>query len=287
MDLELRESLTQGFGPEPGHRPLGDRLEGGQRAVRRRRIVGAVLTVAVASVVGLGAVAVLGGDGTAPAEVATDPTPSPDATQPDPSPAPGWDDGELARYDNAGNLEVRPGVTVLERIDSPYPASAGMDRSVALALDYQGEESWLLISWAVHSDGEIVETGAGWAPGGAAETLEDWVAEQVRLNMTPRQEDDDDSPGYVEFGDDGRLVSSHGIKILDQVLDPGFKDFVMRGEPSAAALLQGPDGKKWYVAVRDSGGLDAIAVPFETGGPTLDDFVAYARQRYASGVGLR
>ncbi len=276
MDVELREALSNGFGPEPEHRPLVDRLDAGHRAVRRRRLAGAVVTVAVAAVVGVGAAAVLGDGGHAPSQVATDP-----------APAAGWDEGELARYDAEGNLEIRPEATVLERIDSPYPPSAGMDRSVALAVDYEGEEFWVLMSWAVHSDGEVVETGAGWRPGGAAGSLAEWVAEQVRINMTPTPEDNDNSPGYVEFGDDGRLVSSHDIEILDQVLDPGFKDFVLQGEPSAAALLQGPDGKKWYVAVRDSGGLDVIAVPFKTGGPTLGDFVAYARERYASGEGLR
>ena len=276
MDLDLREAFDQGFGPEPAHRPVSDRLEAGHRAVRRRRLAGTVVTVAVAAAVGVGAVAVLGDGGHAPSQVATDRTP-----------AVSWDEGELARYDDVGNLEIRPDATVLERIDSPYPPSAGMDRSVALALDYQGEESWLLMSWAVHSDGEVVETGGGASPGGAAGSLAEWAAEQVRLTMTPTPEDNDNAPGYLEFGDDGRLVSSHDIEILDQVLDPGFKDFVLQGEPSAAALLQGPDGKKWYVAIRDSGGLDVIAVPFKTGGPTLGDFVAYARQRYASGEGLR
>ena len=33
--------------------------------------------------------------------------------------------------------------------------------------------------------------------------------------------------------------------------------------------------------------VDVIAVPFKTGGPDLDAFVEYARQRYASGEGLR
>ena len=135
MDVELREALTQGFGPEPDHRPLADRLEAGHRAVRRRRIAGAVVTVAVATVVGIGAVAVLGG-GDAASQVATDPTSDPTVET-----AAGWDEGELARYDAEGNLEVRPGATVLDRIDSPYPPSAGMDRSVALDLELRRARS--------------------------------------------------------------------------------------------------------------------------------------------------
>jgi hypothetical protein len=135
-------------------------------------------------------------------------------------------------------------------------------------------------------DGSGSESGSGAVyPGGTDKSFEAWVAQQVERMTTPTPEDK--SAGYVKFGEDGRLVSSHEVEILDQVLDPGFKNFVLAGEPSAAALLQGPDGKKWYVAVRDSGGLDVIAVPFKTGGPTLDDFLAYARTKYDEGVGLR
>jgi hypothetical protein len=39
--------------------------------------------------------------------------------------------------------------------------------------------------------------------------------------------------------------------------------------------------------VRDVDGLDTIAVPFRKGGPTMDDFLAFARQQYLNGEGLR
>src|SRR6185503_16396083 len=105
----------QGFGPEPAHRPVTDRIAAGHRAVRRRGIVGVVVTGLVASVVGLGAVAVLGDGGDTPARVATDPTVEPTA-----EPAAHWDDGELARFDAGGHVEIRPGATVLDRVDEPY-----------------------------------------------------------------------------------------------------------------------------------------------------------------------
>ena len=76
------------------------------------------------------------------------------------------------------------------------------------------------------------------------------MAEQVRLNMTPTAEDD--SAGYVTFADAGRLTTTHGVVILDQRPHPELKDFTSLGLPSAAAMLQGPDGKKWYVLVRSS-----------------------------------
>jgi hypothetical protein len=277
MDVELREALTQGFGPEPAHRPVSDRVEAGHRAVRRRRIAGAVVTVAVASIVGIGSVALLGGDGDAGSQVATDPTPDPTA-EPTTEPAAEWGEGELARYDNEGDLVVRPGVTVLDRVDEPYGDATDYQHSVALALEFQGTQSWLIMEWDTDPDGaSSSSSGAGAAPQG---DFQDWVAQNVAAN-------DDNSAGYVEFADDGSLVSSHGVQILDQRHPVQLKNFVLAGEPSAAALLQGPDGKKWYVVVRDSGGLDVIATPFRTGGPDLDAFLDYAREKYASGEGLR
>jgi len=74
MDVDLREALTQGFGAEPPHRPVADRVEAGHRAVRRRRLVGTALTVAVATVVGLGAVALLGQGSGGDLQLASDET---------------------------------------------------------------------------------------------------------------------------------------------------------------------------------------------------------------------
>src|SRR5262245_19970217 len=188
MDVDLRDALEAGFGPEPSHRPTASRLEAGHRAVRRRRWVGAVGTVAAATVVGFAAVAVVGDDGSRPTHVATDPTPT----------------------------------------NTP--------------------------------------------------------AETTTPSATPEE---DDSAGYIGFAPDGSLVSSHGVQILDQRHPVELKDFTFGDEPSGAALRQGPQGKKWYVLVRDIDGIEVIAVPFRTGGPDLDAFLEYATQKYASGVGLR
>jgi hypothetical protein len=278
MDMDLREAFDQGFGPEPVHPPVSERVEAGHRAMRRRHVAGAVVTVATAAVVGLGAVAVLGG-GDSPSQLAADPTSGPTAEA-----AADWAEDELARFDSDGNLEVRPGVTVLERIDSPFPPSAGMDRSVGLALEGGGDVTWMLMTWNTDDDGYTSESGVAWAPGEAGSFTE-WVTEQVRLQTTPTPEDN--SAGYVEFAGDGSLVSSHGVQVLDQRHPVRLKNFTLGDEPTAAALLQGPDGKKWYVLVRDIDDVDVIAVPFKTGGPTLDDFLAYARTKYDEGVGLR
>ena len=168
----------------------------------------------------------------------------------------------------AGAQGPRPdGVTVVDRVDEPYPPSAGMDHSVALALEYQGQESWLLLTWAQDRDGGQSASGAGMSEVPADGSFRAWVDEQVRLAVTPKPEDD--SAGYLDFADDGSLVASHGVEILEQAHPIRLKDFTLGDEPTGAALLQGPDGKKWYVVVRDVDGVEVIAVPFKTGGPNL------------------
>ncbi len=140
---------------------------------------------------------------------------------------------------------------MLERIDSPFPPSAGMDHSVALCLEYEGEESWLLMSWTVpRRKGRLSGRRRGRsAPHGVVRGLG---------GRAGAHQDDADARGQAppatsRFADDGSLVSSHGVEILDQVLDPDLpENFAPPEARTAAALLQGPDGKKWYVLVRDS-----------------------------------
>ena len=103
MDVELREALTHGFGPEPPHRAVSELVEAGHRAVRRRRPAASLVTVAAAGVLGSGAVVVLGGDPGTPALVADDPTTAPTPDQQEP-----WIGGGLARYSDTGQLEFRP-----------------------------------------------------------------------------------------------------------------------------------------------------------------------------------
>ena len=74
------------------------------------------------------------------------------------------------------------------------------------------------------------------------------------------------------------------MEILDQVLNPDLPEsFAPAGARTAAALLQGPDGKKWYVLVRDVDGLDTNAVALPHGRqPDLDAFIDYARAEVRS-----
>ncbi|MEO6512382.1 MAG: hypothetical protein ABIO16_15400, partial [Nocardioides sp.] len=263
----LRDAFHQGFGPEPPHRPVSDRVEAGHRAVRRRRLTGTVLTVAVATAVGLGSLAVLDGRATSP-DVAADPT-----TSATPTSTP-WDADVPARYAEDGTLEIQPGATVVQRIDDPVGDPSADHHSVALSLQAADGPVWLILDWRRVTDGPPV---LGVVPGAPTDGLfADWVSDVI----TPGRH-------YLAFAEDGRLVSVPGVTILDQRHPIDLKDFTLGGEPSAAALVQDLTGERWYVVARlVDGGVDIFRVSLQEGGPDLDAFLLYATRRYASGEGL-
>jgi hypothetical protein len=279
MDVELREALTRGFAPEPPHRPVSDLVKAGHRAVRRRRIAGAVVAVATAAVIGVGATIVLDGEaGPDRAADTTEPAGPADSGRSTEMP---WQDGELVRFTDDGELELGDGVTVLQRIDSPLPAKSG-ELSVALALEKNGTETWWLLQ-RYESGGS---SGASFHPGGAFASIQDWIDEQVQLRTDPESVGKVD---YLDFAPDGSLVSSHGVTILEQRHPIDLHNFV--NEPTdrtAAALLQRPDGEKFYVLVRDlDDHVDVQEVAYQNGGPDLDAFLLFAADSFANGDGLR
>jgi hypothetical protein len=290
MDVNLRDALDQGFGSEPPHPPVAARLEAGHRAVRRRRIAGGVVTVSVAAALGLGASVLAGSGPDRAGQAATDPTATGTATTETSTPTTtptaipttatpdAWDDGDLARYTDDGTLEIRPGATVVQRIDEPFGEPTDANHSVALVLDFGGAETWLILSWEGDERGATSSTAGAANPDG--DTFEEWVDLQVAANVH-------DVATYVEFASDGSLVSSQGVVILEQRHPVQFTNFAPGGAPTAAALVQGPSGKKWWVVVRDIDGVEIISTPLRTGGATMDDFLAYAKTQYDKGVGLR
>ncbi len=136
---------------------------------------------------------------------------------------------------------------MVERVDSPYPPSAGMDHSVALDLEYQGEESWLLMTWTQYDDGSVSESGAG--ASGSSGDFRDWVAQQVRRNMTPTPEDN--SAGYIHFAD-GRFARRHPRQ-RDPRPGASIPTCPQASPPTAPASLprcsSEPDGKRFFVLV--------------------------------------
>jgi hypothetical protein len=278
VDLDLREALDQGFGPEPPHRSISERIEAGHRAVRRRRLAGAVVVAAAAAAVGLGT-AVVAGDRPADSTQVASESPTPPTTAAA-SPSVTWRANELVKYAPDGTLHVRDGVEVLQRLDAPLPPEVA-PRSVALSVRFDGQETWWLLQW--HRPGSTASSS--FHPGGGFATLEDWVAEQVLLSTHPEQVGQVD---YITFAEDGSLVSSQGVRILEQQHPIHLANFAGPRDRTAAALVQGPDDTKWYVLVRDlDGRVDVQKVDYSNGGPDLDSFLAFAEDAFANGDGLR
>jgi hypothetical protein len=279
MDLDLREAFDQGFGPEPSHRSISERIEAGHRAVRRRRLAGTVVTAVAAAAVGLGAAVVVPGDSPEGASQ----VPGGESTATPPTTAPpevAWQDGELARYTPEGAVQLREGVAMLQRIDAPLPPDVAT-RSVALSLQHDGQETWWLLQW----DGPGSSASSSFHPGGAFATLADWVAEQVLLITHPEQVGKVD---YISFAEDGSLVSSQGVRILEQRHPIHLANFAGPRDRTAAALVRGPDDTKWYVLVREvDGEVDVQRVDYRNGGADLDSFLAIAMDAFANGDGLR
>ena len=95
--------------------------------------------------------------------------------------------------------------------------------------------------------------------------------------------------GLVTFGGGTgeRLFPSEGVEILEQ--RPGVDvgpSFAGPGDRTAAARVRTPDGEVLYLLAREvEGQAQVITVPRATGGPDLDAFLRFARERYAEGGG--
>ena len=96
---------------------------------------------------GLGAVAVLG-DGREGTDAGGG---RPDR---DAQPARPWAvDDELARYTDDGELELRDGVTVLQRIDEPAADAERPSARSRSPLERDGLETWWLLQWDAEREG--------------------------------------------------------------------------------------------------------------------------------------
>jgi hypothetical protein len=252
-------------------------LAGGRQALLRRRLALGAGTAAAALVIGGTLWVVAPGGGT----TATDD--SQVATQPSSSTAPATDadplEGDLlAGYDSDGNLVVKDGWNVTERIPNPMGVKPP-EQSVALELTNGTKSYWYLLrsdekGWGASSD----PAQKGFA------TLEEWTASQVGANQP------DPIGDALDLQPDGRLVSSDDdVVVVDQRtgVDLGAS-FGPAADTTVAELRV--DGVRWFVTALDhvSGGWE-LGPPLDTpkAGTTLDSYVDYLRAQYASGEGVR
>jgi hypothetical protein len=273
----MRAELEGSFAGEPLDRPAEQWLAHGHRALRRRRAVGALAVCGVVAVLGTTyAVGSSGAPRDGGATVAADPTPSAPATT-DPATL-NWEDDTPIQYVD-GELFVRPGVVVHERIENPYDSPAPRS-SDAFDLTFHDQRMWIITN--------VTPKGFGYAssvPGAGG--FRAWVDEQVRLEAGAVPEGGQQPMRLTE---DGRVVPTAETQVLQRTDDPRLGDgFAPAGATTGAAILRAGEDSSYFVVWRVvDGQLDVIPTPpGDTVGATFDELLNAARQRYASGEGLR
>ena len=276
---QLQDELDRSFGDGPAQPSVGTHVEAGRRALRRRRSA----TVALGAVLVLGVGwAVTGPGGSGPdtgEQIATDPSSAEAPPTVPPLPDSAWEDGVAVRYRD-GEVELRPGTVVHQRIDNPYGYAPPRD-SVAFDLTFEGQRSWNLLELSRHR-----ESYSGTVPNNGWASFADWVADQTDLTTGG----DDGWPDTLRLTDQGELVATPGAEILQRTDDPQLgATFAAPGEPTGAAVVRAEDGQSYFVVWRVvEGTLDVITTPpGDVPGATFEELLTYARGKYASGEGLR
>ncbi|MBM7517607.1 hypothetical protein [Nocardioides nitrophenolicus] len=289
---QVAAALEAGYDDEPAPREPGGYVAAGRRRLRNRRLrlgaAGAVLAAAAVTVALLP-------DGAAPRST-PDPTPvvqqpTPTATEAEPTapteptePAEKVSDvlvpGQQVGYDGHGNVVLRRGWRVVREVPNPLDRVAP-EASAGLVVTDGDRTYWYLLDHTV--DGG----GASWDPAGSRHPrFEQWLDDMVDLQRGTEPE------GYVAFAADGTLTPGVGVRILRQWPDQdlrGLPGFAAPGDRTAVAKVV-VDGRVAFVLARQTGGGPTDAIPVDAERlpePTLAAFLAYARERYASGEGLR
>ncbi|MDQ6526392.1 hypothetical protein RB608_22415 [Nocardioides sp. LHD-245] len=286
----IATAFEAGYDDEPAPRTADGYVAAGRRRARQRRLR---VTAAVVGVVGAVAVAgalVAGGAGPVRSTpdrtpVAQSPSPTAGATPapaPDPAPTQRISDvlspGQHVGYDGRGAVVLRPGWRIVREIPNPLHRVAP-EASVGLVVTKGTASFWYLLD---HSpDGG----SASWDPAGKAyQRFEQWLDVMVDLDRGEEPEP------YVRFAGEGDLLEAGvGVRILRQWADPDVPGFAAPGDDTAVAKVAA-DGRVYFVLARRSPGGPTDTLPVDAGvlpAPTLAAFLAHARDRYASGEGLR
>lgn len=286
--VDIAERIDRSFGDGPAAPPLVDLLGQGRRALRRRRLVTAGAGLAAAVLVGSG-VLWSAGDGGAGAdrsfvdEPTTSQTAEPDPWQVVPASDPDIEGTELVGWDDDGRLKVREGVTVLHYTDNPLGFRAP-DRSAALAVSVGGEETWLVTQYNANAEGQQSSGTSSEEARLSFPTFELWLEDQVAIAHG------DPTLALVRFAPDGRLEArDDDVTLIDQRTHPDLgQTFAGPDDLTAVAEVRWGE-KRWYVLARRIGDSDPEYFPTaaSVSAPTLDGFIDYAREAYASGGGLR
>lgn len=146
---------------------VGDRLVAGETALRRRRLrilVGSTAAAVALSVVTVGALQAVRGSGDTSPSVFADGTSSVEITVDDNLET---EDAGVA-FNERGELERHSDAVVTQVVENPIPTDA--EKSVALALSFGDEESWVYLYWSPGGP-----DGGGSDPAGDSEDFLAWA----------------------------------------------------------------------------------------------------------------
>lgn len=259
--LDLRDHLERLAAHEPPTRPAHEHLAAGRRALRRRRVAELGAVTAVLAVLA-GGWAVVGDDGSSRATEPPAAPPTTTVTSPTPPP-----EGEWAQWQD-GAVRLADGVEELDRLD------AGRD-GVGLELRVGDEVRWYLVDRRSTTSFDAYV---------AFDSLADWVGDQTFPSGPASR------AALVQLAPDGSLTPGRpGVEVIEQVASPDLPDSYdtdpETGEQlvTAAALVE-VDGERRWLLARDPAATDVITIPLARAS-TLEDFLTFARERYADGPG--
>lgn len=304
----IRDRLDAAFENEPANVPMERRLEAGHAALRRRRIAQGLVSATTVALICVGAVAIAGRGPdagqqlqpsshntttSAPSQTtATSDDGGPDVRRAEPWAHP----GQLAYVDADGGVHVAPRAEVITHRTMHFPPGSAIENDVELALDVGPKVWWVSISYNQGRE-EIPSQLVGPFQHFDRARFLDFVL-QRRYTVSPQANGTSDASGSATTGDEqlvrfanGTLQAEAGVVIQQERPDPGFANFNADGETVAVAEVVVEDGHtRWFVIARSNGDGTTQNISARPGvGPVpsdLDDFIAWARTKYDSGVGL-
>ncbi len=301
-DIDWQHELDSSFGT--GHDvPPGHYVAAGRRAVRRRRATAAVLAAAV----------VIGG-GTAWAVAPGSSTRS-DAPIASAGPAPTSDsETRVERRDrlrelrtardargeepdflggpatlDAGGLVLAPGAgPVLKRVENPMGYTRTQGRSLGIRVMFEGREKYALL---VRDPDGGTSMGTNDATGDFAGWLEGRVRSQRSLDVRAGDSLDGgvlETPDeWLSLAPDGSVESATPfVAVMELREDVDLLGSFATGADRAGVVRLQIAGVPQYAAWRVvAGELEVVAAPGSF--TSMDAFVGWAREQYASGEGMR
>lgn len=277
MDTDLRDDLDRCFGDGPPVDDTDQLLDRGRTALRRRRLVEGVATLAVTAVVAAGALMSSGtGPGASPDHPPVASSPAAAATASvsftivtDPALAETRVQGPV-ELTPSHQLRVAPGVELRRIVVDPYDPAL-YPATVALVYRWDGKTFWHLL----YALGDGTTSDATTTPSDDGD-FDAWLAGQVQHPSSPTASVVVD-PGMpdsdpVMVGSGAGLHVAPDVRIVRIVTNP-FR----RVAPAAStAVIYVRDGEAyWFVAsVSDTGGAGGT-VRAGHGGQSFEEWVAH------------